>query len=201
MARNVTLTNLREDVRQRCDLPAYSTSTFITETAVTRMINVSLQSLYAKLMEAWGEGYFTTSASLATVADTATTALPSDFVKLTKLVWLRGTDDVVDVHLAQSDDYGFTQWASRAWDRPLYRLRQGTILWVPKPNQVYNLVCEYVQAPADLSSGGDTFDAGPGWDEYVVLDVARKVFERQDKDARHFIAARNEVERNIVTRP
>ena len=60
MPRSVTLTNLTEDIRQRADLPTFSTTTFITSTAVTRMINQSLQALYSLVMHAFGDGYFTT---------------------------------------------------------------------------------------------------------------------------------------------
>lgn len=194
MPRTVSLTNITEDIRQRCDLPTFSTTTFITSTAVTRMINESLQSLYSVIADAYGDGYFTTSASVTASANTATSNLPSDFLRLVSLVWNRGTDDIVPLREASVDDYPLAQYAARAWDAPLYRLRQSTILWLPKPNATYTLTMEYVQSPADLSAGGDTFDGGPGWAEWVALDVARKIFERQEKDARDFAAERGRVE-------
>lgn len=199
MGRNVQLSELREDVRQRCDLPTFTSSTFITTDAVTRMINVSLQTLYSRLMEAWGEGYFSKSGNITANIDNATSDLPADFLKMVSAHWLRGTDDIVPMREASIDDLRFAQFASREWSSPRYRLRTNTILWVPTPSVEYEVAVEYVYAAPDLSADDDTFDAGPGWDEYVVLDVCRKVFERQEKDAQHFIAARNEVERNIIT--
>lgn len=199
MARSVSLDDLREDIRQRCDLPAFSTDTAITTSAVTRMINVSLQAFYARLMEAWGEGYFTTSTTLTALATQPAVNLPSDFLKLVSLHWVRGTDDIVPVQLAQADDYRLASYDARTWTCPKYRLRHDSILLLPTPSDTYTLYIEYVQLPADLSAGSDTFDAGPGWDEWVVLDASRKIFERQQKDAQHFLMGREDVERNVLT--
>jgi hypothetical protein len=198
MARNVTLTAITEDVRQRLDLDSFSADTHVTSTAVTRMINTSLQSLYSLLMRSWGEGYFTTSDTITTTADIATTSLPSDFVKLIALYWVRGTNDIVPIQEASHDLRIMTQWSSRAWELPRYRLRHSTLQWVPKPNSAYTVALEYVYSPADLSAGSDTFDAGPGWDEWVVLDVCRKIREKSEKDPTEFLAERARVESNIL---
>lgn len=198
MGRSVALSTIREDIRQRCDLPTFSATTYVTTAAVNRMINTSLQGLYSLLMQAWGEGYFTTSTTLTTSAGAGTTSLPTDFLKLINLLWVRGTDDVVTISEAQHDERLLTQWSARTWTAPKYRLRHSTLQWVPPPSAVYNLVIEYVYAAPDLSADDDPFDAGPGWDEWVVLDVCRKIRQREEKDATEFQAERERVEANIL---
>lgn len=197
MARSVSLTNITEDIRQRADLPTFSSTTFVTDTAVTRMINQSLQALYSLIMGAYGDGYFVKSAAMS--ASAATSNLPTDFLRMVSLVWLRGTDDIVPVLEAEADDYAYAQYAARAWDAPRYRLRHSTIVWLPSPSTTYSLNIEYVYAPADLSAGGDTFDGGPGWDEWVALDVCRKIREREEKDASDFVRERARVEAMILS--
>ena len=200
MPRSVTLTNLTEDIRQRADLPTFSTTTFITSTAVTRMINQSLQALYSLVMNAFGDGYFTKTGSLTATANTATTSLPSDFLRMVALVWNRGTDDIIPVLEADAEDgYVRASYAARSWDSPRYRLRHSALVWVPMPIATQTLTIEYVYAPADLSSGSDTFDGGPGWDEWVALDVCRKIREREEKDASDFVRERARVEAMILT--
>ena len=199
MARLVQLQDIREDVRQRCDLDTFSATSYVTATAVNRMINTSIHALRSLLMQAWGEGYFTKQAALSTVADTATTALPSDFSKMVTLVWKRGKDDIVPVFEAQIDEYSFTIFDSRTWDLPRYRLRENEILWFPNPDDVYNLFLEYVYHPADLSLDTDTFEAGPNWEEWVVVDVCRKVFEREEKNTQPWMMERARVEELILS--
>lgn len=200
MGRAVTLDEIKEDVRQRCDLPTYSTTTFITTAAVTRLINTSLQSFYALLIECYGDDYFLTfDTSLTTTANFSYTALPADFVAMKKLYWLRGTGDPVEIIPGNADDYLRIHLDSQSWDacQPRYRLAMQRMMWLPKPSAAYDLRLWYVYAPADLAAGADTFQAGPGWDEWVVLDVCRKIAEREERDPGEFISLRGDAETRI----
>jgi hypothetical protein len=195
VARTVSLTTITEDIRQRCDLPTFTSSTFITSTAVTRFINVSLQRLYGLLQQVHGEEYFAKSTTLS--PSSATTALPSDFLRVLKMLWLRGTNDIVEVPRAKLDELYWTQESAQAWTSPRYRLQGTNVLWHPVPNQTYSVKLFYVYAPADLASGSDTFDAGPGWEEFVVADVCRMIDERQDKPTQTWLAMLGDAERRI----
>lgn len=200
MGRSVTLTLLREAVRTRYDLPTFSSSTFITTTHVNALLNASLQAYTAMLCEAYGDSYFTTSATAATSAGVGTNALPTRFYKLTRLWWVRATDDVVPIRRANAAELALASYSARSWTEygPRYRL-QGTanVQWLPKPDAVYNVVFDYVQLPADLSADGDVFEGGPGWDEWVVNDVCAKIAAREEKDPSVYMAHRADWEARI----
>lgn len=203
MARSVTFSDLREEIRLRYDLPsAFSASTFVTTTAVNAWINKSLQAYYAMLVECYGDNYFATNSTLSTTSSQATTSLPSRFTKLLALHWLRATNDVVKLRPAGVDEirlygYGAVSWTDYT---PRYRISGTSNLeWFPTPNAVYSVRCDYVALPADLSADGDTFDAGNGWEEWVILDVCRKVADKEEMNPSGWIQQRDDVERRIRT--
>jgi hypothetical protein len=198
MGRLVTLSDLREDVRTRYDLPAYSTTTYVTEDAVTRMINQSAQAFYAMLIACFGDDYFTTTASTTTTASVASTTLPTDAHKVLRVVWLKAADEAVTLHRATVDDYAKAFETAEAWNyAPRYRVHGSSLKWYPVPSAVYNIRIIYVALPEDLDTAEDTMEAGPGWDEWIVLDVCRKIAEREDQDASRWIALRADVEARI----
>jgi hypothetical protein len=199
MARLVALSAVREAVRQRYDLPDFSTSTFVTLVAVNSAINESLQALYAILLDAWGDDYFTKLTSVSTTANQGYTAYPTNFLRLQGIAWQRGTDDYVPLERASVDDMPDMMLSARAWTttRPKYRLTLDGIRWTPAPNAVYTVWLHYVQLPAALSADGDTFDAGPSWDEWVVMDVCAKIAQREEKSIAEWLAKRSDVEARI----
>jgi hypothetical protein len=163
------------------------------------MVNVSVQALSAMLMEAYGDDYFTLATPLTTSAGDENTSLPADFLKLKKLYWQRGADDFPEIKRGQLDDLRDGKITARDWNSyfPRFRIARQKLLWMPPPVAVYTVRLYYVYAPADLSADGDTFDAGPGWEEWVVCDVCRKIREREEADPSEFIAMRNDAEMRV----
>lgn len=200
MARTVTFANLRTAIQARYDLPAFSTTTWLTTSQVNTMINASVQALSAMLIEAYGDNYYTTSSSLTTTSGVNLTSLPTRCYKLLTLWWVRGTDDIVKVSRGNLDDLRLANYASKSWSeyKPRYRL-QGTssVQWLPTPNAAYTVTCDYVQLPAELSADGDTFEAGPGWEEWCVADVCRKIAAREEKDITSWMGERADAEARI----
>lgn len=200
MGRTVTFSELRELIRIRYDLPDFTTQTFVSLPGINSMINSSLQAYYGLLCECYGDDYFAATSTLSTVADTATTDLPSRFVKLKSLVWERATDDLVTLRRAQAADSYLAGMSQQSWEEYLPRYRifgTSKIRWFPKPNAVYTVICDFVQLPADLVDGTDTFEAGPGHEEWVVLDVCRKIAQREEKPVNEWAALRGEAEARI----
>lgn len=200
--RQVDLSSLRSSVQLRYDLPAFSTTTKPTTAQVNTLINQSVQRLAALLISSFGDDYFTTTASTPTVANTSTTTLPSDFYKLRSLIWLRSTDDPVEIKRASLNDYEQDSLlAARTWSDtwPTYRFQgASTVRWLPTPNAVYTVTCTYVQTPAILSSDGDDVDVGPGWEEWIVQDVCVRIAQTFEEDPSVYIAERNDCERRIA---
>lgn len=201
MGRTSTLALVREEIRVRYDLPsAFSSTTFVTTTAVNAMINSSLQAYYGLLQEMYGDNYFATSTTITTTPSTATTALPSRFNKLLALHWTRGTNDVVKLRPANVDALSRYGMGATSWNEytPCYRITgTSNIEWFPTPSAAYSVRCDYVALPADLSADGDPFEAGNGWEEWVVLDVCRKIAGKEQVDAGPWLRERDDFERRI----
>ena len=193
--------SVKEDIRVRYDLPEFSTNTFITSAMVLRMGSQSLQRRDALLTDAFGDDYSTAVATIATAANTATSALPADFFKLKQLIWLRSTDNPVRIERASPEDQtSDALLASVAWtnERPRYRFQGGsTIRWLPTPNAVYSVNCIYQKTPAELTSDSDEIQDGPGWCEWIVADVCVRIAQRFEQDPSVYMAERADCEQRI----
>jgi len=196
----VTFSALRESVRQRYDLPTtFSTSTFITLAHVNELINASLSAFYGMLGEAYGDSYFAARATLSVAANAPTTALPATCVKLIRLWWVRGTDDVIQIRRGTADDLRLISYAPRPWTGcgPRYRLAGQTVQWLPAPSVAATVACDFVAVPADLVTDSETFEAGPGWQEWVVNDVCVKIAHKEETSPAGYQAERADWERRI----
>lgn len=201
MARLVRFEDLRESVRTRYKLPAFDADGFVTLDEVNAMINASLASFYAMLMEAYGDEYFSATQTITTTAGLSVDSLPDRCTKLMSLHWVRGTDDVVPIQRGTKDDMMLAAYSAQAWTtyEPKYLPSGQAIQWLPTPNAAYTVLAAFAQLPVDLVDDNDTFEAGPGWDEWVVADVCRKIAESEDQDVRKFMTARDSHEAKIRT--
>jgi hypothetical protein len=198
----MTLLSVREAIRQRYDLPTFTDAppTFVSLTAVNAAINSSLQAYYALLIACYGDAYYETVATLTTVPLAITTPLPLRLYKLTTLLWSRGTDDVIKLHPVSHDDQALGLYAAQAWlsgYTPRYRLQGQTLRWYPPPTDVCTLQCVHSALPPDLAVDADTFEAGPGHEDWVVLDVCRKIATREEKSTEAWLMERADVEQRI----
>lgn len=185
--RSVTLSTLRELVRQACDLPTYSTTTTVNTATVDLWINKAIHGLTGKLVTLHGEDYYTTSSTISTQAGIPNVSLPTRCFKLRRLVWMRGSDDPVPLRRASQDDWREASETSQAWDAaPVYALLGQTVQFWPCPSAVYSLRPYYVQLLADLSAAGDSVYLGPAWEDWIVANVGIEVFGKMEKDATAF---------------
>ncbi len=178
MARLQTRDALVELVRNQFDLVTFSTSTNPTLAAVLSFLNESLQSMYALQMECYGDDYFSQSLSLLTQPDVGSTSLPADFAKLKKIFWRKDASTAVPVGRSSVDDLGLSTLTSCDWVAPRCALTGSAIMWAPVPSQQYIVDIWYAGIPADLASGSDTVNVGPGWVQWLVFDVCVKIARR-----------------------
>lgn len=203
MGRNVTLAEVRTKVQARYDLPAFTTNTYVSTDYVTEFINSSIASYVGLLMECEAEEYYTYEDDLTTTPGQAyvlTTSLSSaQFQGLRDIHWVRGANDTLPLKRATREEWRMRSWSSSDWwsTHPRYRLIRDRIYFGPPPAGTETLRITYTGIPAALSSTSDTFYAGPGWEEWVVADVCRKIAEREDQDPSRFMAARDRAEAGI----
>lgn len=194
MGRLVTFSEIRNHVAERYDLPTFSSSGWSTLTNINRHINESLQRFHAMLAECYGDNYLLTNFATATSPNVALTSLPSDFYKLSALSWRKSADSAIPIRRGNVDDLRKATMTPRAWSNPKFVLTGSTITWCPVPDAAYTVDIWYQALPADLVSDSDVFDAGPGWLEWVVLDVCRKLASREQKDPSVWLAELSQAE-------
>lgn len=195
MSRSYLLSDLVEDVRVRYELPSFSSSTYVTQTAVERFVQESIQDLNAILEECYGSDYFLTTSSIT--ASSATTALPAGAGKVRALYWRRGADDLVQILPATVDHMRYAFYEATDWNCPRYKLTGRTLTWLPIPNQSYTVKIVHTGTQANIDSSSNPWLAEAGWAEYVVEDVCRKICEREEKDPSVWMAGRGEWEKRI----
>lgn len=193
MSVSVTVAQLQEKIRTRMDLPAYSSTTFISTDEILDMVKTSAQMLSGIIDAAWGEHYFTTSTNLSTVANTSTVPLPSNFGNLIKLAWRKSATEP-RIFLEQANLEAWDPYPSNWTDvTPKYRVIGESIELFPTPDAVYTLPL-YYSTGIFVTQTSDTIPIRVGWDEWLVLDVCIKILQKQDLDASQLLAQRERVE-------
>lgn len=207
MARTRTLSELREEVRQRVDVE--NATTWLPNTELTRLINQSIARLHRKIAREFPD-LLTMNGTITTVAGQEIYTLgvsPSDFYKLVgpPEVDLGGPGPVPMVRwtFAERTSYLYTGgWTS---DRPIaYRLYgRDEVSFLPVPDAAHDITVHYIPAPTDLSADADTYDGRAGFEEWVVCDAAIKVAIKEEGDTTELRAERDEhwleITRDLVT--
>jgi hypothetical protein len=198
MARNVTLSSLRDDIANQVDVTVGASGRY-TPTYLTRLINQSIQR-FRERVSSEGMAHFLVS---ATGTLTAGATSPYSFCELDltsvspSIVRTYGVDITVNgciVSLAhrpftERNDHGGPQNTGipRAWMH--YQTRRLAI--APAPDSAYAYAVWYLPVLADLSADGDTFDGVAGWEDYVVWDVCLRLITRDQYATAHALFTQN----------
>ena len=169
-----TLTTLRDRCRVLGD---YTRSSVITDAFLTEQVNDAIGEYSDLLDERW-EGYRDTTGTIPTVANTATVALPANFLKARAV-------DILD-----SDRYrplerlqlrGIYRFENRT-ERPVGYLHVGTNLELfPTPDAVYTIRLRYVPTATVLVADADTIDVPNGWEGFIIHTALLKVDEKEER--------------------
>ena len=181
MASSVTLAQLRLDARLYADQRPGSTTSFITETELTRLVNGKIRQLYDLLIEARGSDYYADEDTISIVSGTSRYNLPSDFYQLASVTLEWSTNDfelmfpigTARERIEYQGQLGTEIWSR--WARKGYRLRASQLEFLPEPNTSVTCRIQYVPVFTDLSADGDTFDGINGWEKMVALGVAMEM--------------------------
>lgn len=184
MATTMTLTELKDAIRQRAD---QVNSNFVTDEELTSYINQSYFELYDLLVQKYGDDYFVSSATIATDGVNDKFSLPADFLKLLGLDLSLSTDAKVTIKpftLNDRNRYSIPNFQSFYGVTNLrYRLH-GNQLWLtPKPAAGQTLTVIYVPRLTTLTNPADVMEGLSGWTEYVILDCIIKCKLKEESDA------------------
>lgn len=198
-----TLGNIRLYAQQRADRV---NSSFFTTQELNTYINQSYFELYDILIQAFGDDYFVASPySFTTNGTDQLYPLPSDFYKLLG----------VEVSLSPSDP---NSWVSlrqfefiqrNLWNYPniytfygvtnlRYRLNGNNLYIVPIPTSNQSLRIWYAPRPSQLIKDTDTMDSVSGWQEYIIADVAAKMWIKEETDPSPFMIQKEALLKRIT---
>ncbi len=189
MANTATLTQLRTRCREMADM---ENSTFISATELLSYINASYAELY-DLLVSRNEDYYTTSTNL-TISSGNTVALPTDFYKL------RGVDlrlDTAGNSWSAVPKFNFNNRNTKNANisklstgqfSVSYRIVGGNLHITPTDNATGTYRLWYIPIYTPLSAESDTVDGISGWEEYIVVDVAIKMLNKEESSVTHLVA-------------
>lgn len=182
--RLITLQELITESRQRADKEG---SGFVQNTELIGYINKSATKLYDLLVGAYGNDYYAETVALPTINNQQYYDLPANFYKLIGLDYMIGPTEALTLKPYQFNERNRfrigTYWnAITGVAGPRYHITQNQISFLPIPDGVYNLEMHYVPVCPKMVDLTDTFDGINGWEEYIILDAARKMLQKEETD-------------------
>lgn len=173
-----TLTELCDAIRAKGE---YENSSIFTDAFLTDWVNEAI----AELVELVGDqfaGYYATSSTVVTVANTQTVSLPATFKDLLALDYQQ---DVTHHTPLRRINLGETYHYQGTGKPRAYMLHggtaPGTIRLFPVPDAVYTLRVTFEPLFTQLSAGSDSFDFRNGWEDYVHQLVLLQCDMREER--------------------
>lgn len=184
MSRLITLDELKFQSRLRADKVG---SGFIKDDELLTYINNSYAELYDLLVGAYGNDYYAAEFDFATVGNTRRYPLPDDFYKLIGIDYVVGPTSILTLKPYQFNERNRyqqgTYWSALVGIYgPKYHLVNEAIDFAPIPDGSYNIKLHYVPACPKLALGSDTANGVNGWEEYIIVDCAIKMLQKEDSD-------------------
>jgi hypothetical protein len=172
---------MRLDARLFADQRPGSSTSFITETELTGLVNSKIRQLYDMLVEARGSDYYATEDTISIVSGTARYNLPANFYQLASITLEWATNDhelMFPVGSTRERIHYEGILPQNSWSRyspKAYRLRASQLEFLPTPTGSVTARLQYVPVFTALSADGDTFDGINGWEKMVALGVAMEM--------------------------
>lgn len=196
-----TLSDLKDRVRQRADKV---NSTWLADAELTSYINASYAELYDLLVTTY-EDYFITGPTSFTLStsDAGVYSLPSDFYKLKGVDFQTG-GDWITVYPHTWDDRNNSRisrrYTSAGDTERSYRMIGSNLRIEPSDAATGTYRLWYVPAYTALSSDTDEIDSiisRNNWEEYIVVDAAAKVLQKEESDASGVLFAKDQLRKRI----
>jgi hypothetical protein len=194
----ISLAELRLQTRQRSD---QEKSKLVKDSELTSYINSSIAELYDLLCEAYGSEYYTVeSIGLFTDGTNFSYALPADLYELKGVDMRVANQDwttLQQFNFNERNRYGDTgRWTGIENIR--YRLVGNNIRFNPLPDANTEYRLWYVPFPVQLINDTDTLDGLNSYQEYVIVDAAIKMMQKEESDVSVLMAQKMALQKRIV---
>lgn len=198
---SITLAELRLQARQRADM---ENSNFVQDSELTSFINNSIAELHDIITEAYESEYNVLSTELPVIDGEDSIDLPSDFYLL------KGVDIKID-----NQDYislrpfNFNErnryselgvWDLAGITNVRYRLVGDTLRFTPRPDRTATVRIWYVPVATKLVNDTDSLNDINAFSEYVIVDAAIKMMQKEESDVSVLMAQKMALEKRIRDR-
>lgn len=195
----ITLAELKEQARQRSDM---ENSEFVSDAELTAYINASLAELHDLLISSYCDDYMMEEYIFVSTG-TLSYALPADFYKLRGVDVRRGPTG----QWATVKRFNFNrrneQQNAYAWNLlglPYieYRLVGSNIRFNRVPDTALEFRIFYHPKLSKLVNDVDSYDDVNGFAEYVVVDAAIKMLQKEESDVSVLIGQKEALRQRIT---
>lgn len=180
---SITLSELRTQCRQRADMES---SDFVSDSELTSYINASIAELHDLMVQSYGADYFVSTHTFTTVPNTDSYALPADMYKLMGVDIQISGNDYASLHMFNFNERnrykGSTVRSILGAPDLRYRVVGSNILFSPAPDSAKIVKLWYVPVATKLAADSDVYNDLNQYAEYVVVDVAMKMMQKEESD-------------------
>jgi len=200
---SITLLELRTESRDRADM---KNSTFVTDTELNNYINRSIAELHDILIQAYESDYivkdieFTTS-NKQEFYPLSTVITDNDFYKV------KGIDAKLSGNIFSTlDPFNFNERNRNQTSgvqsflgvvAVRYRLVGGNLRFSPVPDNGTTIKVWYVPVSTKLLLDADTLDDLNQFSEYIVVDAAIKMMQKEESDVSVLLLQKRDLKRRI----
>ena len=198
-----TLSEIRQRCRERADMES---SQFVTDDELNFYINQSIAELHDMLIQSYGEDYYVKNVTFQTVGqqeayDLSTVITDDDFYKMRAVDAQLNGDDWFTLQRFNFNERNrfqhFGVWDYLGITNVRYRVVGNEIRFVPIPDAVVNVRLWYVPRATTLATDTDTYSDFNGWIEYVIVDCAIKMLNKEESDVSVLLAEKQLLKRRI----
>lgn len=172
----IAWSSIRDSIRQRSD-NEYTDGEFVTDAELLVLANRSRKMLFGMLAEA-GQCSVAETVYTLTVDGSLNYALPDDCFAVAG-VFREESNSWLRLHIHDQRTYPRDDIETVAWSyRTHGSLEDSVIELNPRVNSG-NYIVRYIGVPADFALDADTMDGVLGWEEWVILDVAIDLLNKE----------------------
>lgn len=201
---SITLAQLRTRSRERADMKE---STFVEDSELNYYINSSIAELHDILVESYGQDYFLNSTTFTTTAGQSEYNI-SSIITTNDFYKLRGVDAKINAaEWTGLKNFNFNERnklansSSIVWNyngsNVRYRLVGSKLMFAPTPDGSTEIKIWYIPKSTTLVNDSDTFDDINYYAEYVIVDAAIKMLNKEESDVSVLMAQKDELKRRI----
>jgi hypothetical protein len=179
-------------------------SEFVSDSELNSYINKSIAELHDILIQAYDGEYYINSETFTTANQAESYAL-STIVDSNNFYKIRG----VDAKLNGTDWYTLKPFMFNERNKnqhvsenfgthPVkYRLVGSNLVFTPIPDDGTEVKLWYIPSAQTLSADSDTYDDINGYSEYIVVDAAIKMLQKEESDVTVLVAQKRDLKRRI----